>query len=699
MEPKKIPDPYHWLEDPDHQETKRFVREQNKLTTKYIRRNRDYASIRKSFLSLSNYTSYGIIDKYGDYYYQFRGSLFQDQSILYRQKSLRDFGGKEAEVFIDPNQFSTDGTVALSFVQFSPDFKWCAYGFSKGGSDWVRIKIKNVATKEDLGEELIKVKFSSLAWNKNSEGFFYAFYDEYEGQAQGTDTLVALNQKLYYHRVNTSQEDDQKIFGFPEHPRWLVGSIHISNDGKTIHLFPSEGTSKSMWLVAEFDPNFSRETKFEFNWIVDRFESLYEYLGDDDDCFYIRTDNQAENFRVVCVDRSCPCEKSWQDVLANSDEYVLRDAVIVNQRYLVALYLIDVVDSMKVFNLSTGRFLYEIHTPIGSIAISSNPYRKSSEFFYKFVTFDKPGIIYRHNLAKSTKSKIFQQSIIEGLDYEVESFETTQKFYRSKDGTIVPMFLFHRKNLKRDGRRPTWLTAYGGFGISIVPHFSTMALFFAKHLDGVFAVANIRGGGEYGEEWHREGMLLNKQNVFDDFASAAKWLINKRYTSRSKLTIEGGSNGGLLMGVSCNQRPDLFGTAIAKVGVMDMLKFPLFTIGYAWIQEYGDPIRNETQFDYISAYSPLHNVPKATKIYPNLLVMTADHDDRVVPGHSYKFISEVQFRLGWHFPYKPFLIRIDSKSGHGFGKSITKRIDVMCLQECRFSVIVMMIDKLVHTIR
>nr|XP_027196598.1 prolyl endopeptidase-like isoform X2 [Dermatophagoides pteronyssinus] len=662
-------DPYYWLENSKSKETAKFVHEQNKITSEYIHSNENYDSIKEKFKQLYNTTTYGIPTKYGDKYFVSIRKPEQNQAIIYSLNSLDD----EPIEFLDPNKLSQDGTIALKFLSFSNDGKYCAYGTSKGGSDWTIIHIKNVETLEDLPDVLTKIKFSNVAWTNNNDGFFYAYYDEYKGDGEGTETVIPEFQKLYYHRLNTEQKNDIKILGFPEHPKWLVGSILVSEDGHKIHLFPTEGTSNTPWLYAHFDPMNISQSSILFKWIVSKqqIDSEYHYVGDDENCTYVRTNYKAKNFRLVCVDLNNPSRDNWRDIIAESTKAILSNAYIADYDKIVATYMIDVQDKLKVHRLLDGEYLYDIPIEIGSIVAAVSK-MKSPEFFFLHSKFLSPGVIYYHDLS-TNKTVVYKKSIIDG--FNESDYNNTQIFYKSKDGTQVPMFIVSRKNITLDGQNPTWLYAYGGFNINVQPSYNPMAMFFVKYLNGIYASANIRGGGEYGDDWHKQGMLLNKQNVFDDFAAAGDWLIENNFTSREYLTINGRSNGGLLAATSANQRPDIFGSTIAEVGVLDMLKFPLFTIGYAWKEEYGDVIHNRTHFKYVQKYSPLHNVPHNLKQYPNMLVVTADHDDRVVPAHSYKFIAELQYRLGKKLPNTPLMIRIDSNSGHGAGKPVSKWIE------------------------
>lgn len=663
-----VSDPYRWLEDSKSKETAKFVEDQNAITNEYIKKNTQYKAVSSSFGILYNYTNYGIPSKHGNKYYMTINSGLQNQGIIYSFDSLTDTG----KVFLDPNKFSSDGTISLTFTSFSRDGKYCAYGKSVGGSDWITISIIDVETGKELPEILKKIKFSTVDWNKNNKGFFYSYFDKFDGNDEGTETEIPTFQKLYYHKLNTNQSEDIQIFGFPKHPKWLIGTPVVSDSGKEIHIFPAEGTSKTPWFFARFDPE-QINGSFDFQPIVPVANAEYHYIESDNKCAYVRTNYEATNFRIVCVDLNNPDPSNWVDVLPENKQWVLTNSIIVNKNNLVIVYMIDVVNIIQIYELDTGKYLFDVDTPIGTIS-SLDGDKNGTEFFFKFSTLLSPGIIYRYDFSvKPNKVDIFKESTIEGLN--MDEFQINQIFYTSKDGTKIPMFFVHRKGLVKNGKNPTLLYAYGGFNINIQPSYSVLGMFFVKNFDGIYAEANIRGGGEYGEEWHKAGMLLNKQNVFDDFAYAGSWLIQNGYTSRDYLTISGRSNGGLLVGASSNQYSEIFGASLASVGVMDMVRFPLFTIGYAWIEEYGDPQNNETMFKYIYNYSPLHNVKDNVSRYPNMLVLTADHDDRVVPAHSYKFISELQYKLGKKFPETPMMIRIDSNSGHGAGKPISKWIE------------------------
>ncbi|XP_054157272.1 uncharacterized protein LOC128955623 [Oppia nitens] len=666
---KKLKDPYRWLEDPDSNETKKFVNDQNGVTQPYVKKNKNRDQITKNFKDIYNYPKYGVPFKKGNKYYYWANTGLLNQNVYYSADSLTS----EAKVFLDPNQLSADGTTSLHFISFSKDGKYCAYGISKGGSDWITIKIKDTQTLKDLPETLTKIKFSSTAWTHDNLGFFYAYYDEYTGPGEGTDPKPPENQKLYYHKINTNQDQDIMITKFPEHPKWLIGTPIVSDDGKYVHIFPQEGTSTVSWFFAKLSKQPINQ-ELPFTPVKDKADAEYFYVTSDDNLVYMRTNRNAAKFRVVRVDLNQPDESNWEVILPEHEISVLNDVVAVNKNYMAVIYMRDVVHIIEIHRLSDGQYLWDVDTPIGTVnGISGD--RDGKELFYKISSFLSPGVIYRYDFNTNPNTiSIFKESKVQGLD--ITEFETNQVFFKSKDETVrVPMFLVHRKNIKLDGSNPTLLYAYGGFNINIEPGYDPLATFFIKHLNGVYALANIRGGGEYGESWHESGMKLKKQNVFDDFASAAQWLINNKYTRKDRLTINGRSNGGLLVGAVSNQRPDIIGCSLANVGVMDMIRFPNFTVGWAWTEEYGNPQTNQTEFEYILKYSPLHSIIDVPPKYPAMLVLTADHDDRVVPAHSYKFIAQLQYQLGNKLPDTPLMIRIDTNSGHGAGKPISKWIE------------------------
>lgn len=647
----KIADPYRWLEDPDSEETKAWVEAQNKVTFGYLDGIPARDKIKQRLTTLWDYEKYGTPFKEGNRYFYFKNNGLQNQSVLYTLKNLDD----EPQVLLDPNKLSEDGTVAFSGLSISEDGKFLAYGISKSGSDWQEWKVRDIETSQDLSDHLQWIKFSGASWTADSNGFFYSRYDEPNKKTKLED--VNYYQKLYYHRLGTSQSEDVLIYHRPDQKEWGF-SGGVSEDGKYLIISVWLGTdSKNLVFYKDLtDPNS------EVVELISEFNADYSFIDNSDRIFYFRTDLNAPRGRIIAIDTGNPGNQDgWREIIPQTDE-TLEGAGIINN-WFIADYLKDARSQVKIFDLE-GKFIREVELPgIGSVG-GFNGKPQDTETFYSFTSFTTPGAVYRYDLV-SGKSSLFRQPKV---DFNSDNYETKQVFYQSKDGTQVPMFITYKKGMTLDGNNPTLLYAYGGFNVSITPSFSVSNLVWME-MGGVYAVANLRGGGEYGEEWHQAGMKLNKQNVFDDFIAAAQWLISNKYTKSEKLAIAGGSNGGLLVGASITQHPDLFGAALPAVGVMDMLRFHKFTIGWAWVPEYGSP-ENPEEFEVLYGYSPLHNLKPSTS-YPPTLITTADHDVRVVPAHSFKFAAALQAA---HTGNAPVLIRIETKAGHGAGKPTTKII-------------------------
>ncbi len=640
-----VPDPYRWLEDDYAPEVKEWVAQQNEVTFRYLSQIPFRQTIEQRLRQLWNYERYSTPDYEGGYYYYFKNDGLQDQSVLYRQAGLQ----AQAELVLDPNTFSTDGTVSLGGISFNRSGQLLAYQVSESGSDWRKILVRDLVQGKDLADTLRWVKFSGMAWA--GDGFFYARYPEPEAH-----TYTGRNEfhQVYYHKIGTPQEEDQLVFADHTHPMRLFG-VTTTRDERFLVLSIAESTSGNALYfryLHKQDPNFQPIVEE----IADDYV-LVDHVGDE---LLILTNNEADNWRLIAVNVHQPQRPHWRDVIPEGED-VLRDVVLAGGK-LVAHYIHNAASQLKIFDLN-GQQLAEIALPhIGTVrSISGEPDR--SELFYSFTSFTRPTTIYRYDL-QTQQHEVWKAPKI---DFDSDAYITKQVWYTSKDGTRVPMFITHKKGLKLDGKRPTLLYGYGGFDISILPSFYVPRLVVLEN-DGVYAVANIRGGGEFGKEWHLAGTKERKQNVFDDFIAAAEYLIQNRYTSPQYLAIEGRSNGGLLVGAVMTQRPDLFKVAFPGVGVLDMLRYHLFTIGAAWATDYGrsdDP----KMFPYLYAYSPVHNVKPAK--YPATLVTTADHDDRVVPAHSFKFIAALQ--ANQQGP-DPVLIRIETKAGHGAGVPISKRI-------------------------
>ncbi|MBO1049911.1 MAG: S9 family peptidase [Dolichospermum sp. DEX182a] len=646
-----VADPYRALEDPDTEETKAWVEAQNQVTFSYLNEIPARAKIKQRLTKLWDYEKYGTPFKEGESYFYFKNDGLQNQSVLYTLPTLES----EPRVLLDPNQLSEDGTVALSGIAISENGQLLAYGLSSSGSDWQEWKVRDIATGEDLQDHLQWIKFSGAAWTHDHQGFFYSRYDEPNEKTKLED--VNYYQKLYYHKLGTQQSEDILIYHRSDEKEWGFGG-NVTEDGKYLIISIWLGTDSKNLVFYQDLTNLNSEI-IE---LINQFAADYSFIDNDDHIFYFRTDLNAPKGRVIAIDTKKPTSENCQEIIPQAVE-TLESVGILNNQF-VADYLQDAHSQIKIFDLK-GNFIREVELPgIGS-ASGFGGKRHDPETFYSFTSFTTPGTIYRYDM-KTGKSKIFRQPKV---DFNADEYETKQVFYESKDGTKVPMFITHKKGIKLDGNNPTYLYGYGGFNISLTPSFSVSLLIWLE-MGGVYAVSNLRGGGEYGEEWHQAGMKLQKQNVFDDFITAAEWLIANNYTKPAKLAIGGGSNGGLLVGACMTQRPDLFGAALPAVGVMDMLRFHKFTIGWAWVAEYGSS-ENAAEFTNLYAYSPLHNLKPGTA-YPATLIITADHDDRVVPAHSFKFAAALQAA---HNGNAPVLIRIEIKAGHGAGKPTAKIIE------------------------
>ncbi|MEH2280530.1 MAG: prolyl oligopeptidase family serine peptidase [Nostoc sp.] len=654
-----VADPYRWLEDPDSEETRTWIEAQNQVTFSYLSEIPAREKIKQRLTKLWDYEKYGIPFKEGeslrdgssDRYFYFKNDGLQNQSVLYTLKTLDD----QPKVLLDPNKLSEDGTVALSGLSISENGKLLAYGLSSSGSDWQEWKVRDVETGEDLQDHLKWIKFSGASWTHDHQGFFYSRYDEPNEKTQLED--VNYYQKLYYHQLGKPQSEDVLIYHRPDQKEWGF-SGGVTEDGRYLIISIWLGTDSKNLVFSKDLTNPNAEVVE----LINQFEADYSFIDNDDSVFYFRTDLNAPRGRVIAIDTKNPASENWREIIPQSAE-TLESVGILNNQF-VADYLKDAHSQIKIFDLK-GAFIREVELPGLGSAGGFGGKRYDTETFYSFTSFTIPGTIYRYDIVTG-KSELFRQPQV---DFNPDDYETKQVFYQSKDGTRVPMFITHKKGIKLDGNNPTYLYAYGGFNASMTPGFSVSLLVWME-MGGVYAMPNIRGGGEYGEEWHQAGMKDKKQNVFDDFIGAAEWLIVNKYTKTEKLAIAGGSNGGLLVGACITQRPDLFGAALPAVGVMDMLRFHKFTIGWAWTSEYGSA-DNPEEFPALYAYSPLHNI-KPNTAYPATLITTADHDDRVVPAHSFKFAAALQEA---HAGDAPILIRIETKAGHGAGKPTAKIIE------------------------
>jgi prolyl oligopeptidase len=654
---KQVADPYRWLEDVDSPETRSWVEAENRVTFAYLERIPQRERIRRRLTELWDYPKYGAPFKKGGRYFFFKNSGLQNQSVLYSQTSLT----AEPQVLLDPNTLSADGTVALSILAFAEDGRTMVYGTSGSGSDWQEFRVRDVATRQDRRDHLKWIKFSSASWTHDGAGFFYSRYPE---PAAGADALLDVNrnQKVYYHRLGTDQSADRLIYERPDHPDWGF-SVEVSADGRYAVYTVWLGTDRRNRVYYQDlgDPKRPRLDAPVVR-LLDAFDASYGFVGNSGPTFFFQTDHTAPRGRIIAVDTRRPEPTAWRERVPQAVD-VIEGSQIVHNTFVVRS-LHDAYSQLRMFALD-GKPAGEVKLPtLGSIVqVTGEP--RDTEMFYAFTSFLYPTTIFRHDFTTGSSS-VFKAPEI---SFDPSGYETVQMFYRSKDGTRAPLFLTYKKGLKKDGSNPTYLYGYGGFNVNMTPGFSIGVLGWLE-MGGVYAQAVLRGGSEYGEEWHQAGMLDRKQNVFDDFIAAAEYLIAEGYTSPSKLAIGGGSNGGLLVGAVLNQRPELFGAALPAVGVMDMLRFHKFTIGWAWVTEYGSA-DSVAQFPALYRYSPIHNMKSGTH-YPPTLITTADHDDRVVPGHSFKYAATLQAAQAGP---APVLIRIETKAGHGAGKPTAKIIE------------------------
>jgi prolyl oligopeptidase len=647
----KVADPYRWLEDDNAPATKSWVEAENQVTFGYLEKIPERAPIKDRLTQVWNYERFGVPFKEGGRYFLTRNNGLQNQSVLYSTTAV----DSEPALLLDPNTLSADGTVALAGYGISHDGRLMAYGLARAGSDWQDWKVRDVETGRDLPDEIHWVKFSGASWSGDNRGFYYSRYDEpAPGQAL---TSVNYFHKLYFHRLGAPQSGDKLIYQRPDHKDWGFGG-EVTDDGRYLIIHVSQGTDTRNRI-------FYRDLKGQDSPVVELlndFDAAYQFIDNVGAVFYFRTDLDAPRGRVIAIDVTRPARANWREIIPQTNDR-LQTVSLVNDQ-LIADYLQDAHSEIKIFGRD-GKFVRQLELPGLGSAAGFGGKRADTETFYSFTSFTTPATIYHYDLATG-RSAVFRQPKV---SFNTADYETKQVFYHSKDGTKAPMFITCKKGTKLDGNNPTYLYGYGGFDISITPSFSPATLVWME-MGGVFAVANLRGGGEYGESWHQAGMKLKKQNVFDDFIAAAEYLIAEHYTRPDKLAIGGASNGGLLIGACLTQRPDLFGAALPSVGVMDMLRFHKFTIGWAWTSDYGSSDDPE-QFRALYAYSPLHNIKSGVK-YPATLITTGDHDDRVVPAHSFKFAATLQAAQAGP---KPVLIRIETRAGHGAGKPTTKLIE------------------------
>lgn len=643
-----VADPYRWLEDLDGEATAAWVGAQNEVTFDYLASIGLREAVKQRLTELWDYTRYSAPFKQGERYFFYKNDGLQNQSVLFVQSAL----DAEPEVLLDPNTLSEDGTVALSGFYVSDDGERAVYSLSESGSDWRTFKLLDVATGETMTDELEWIKFSGAAWMKDGSGFFYG---RYAAPEEGTAMEgVNLGQQLYFHHLGTSQDEDQLVYEDASDPE-LGFFPQVTDDGRYLILTVWKGTDRrNMVYYKDLQDEDSDIVR-----LVDAFEAGYTFVGNTDATFFFQTDHEASNSQLIAWNT----ETGAKDVLIPESEAVLQSVSIVNEHFVVRA-LEDVKGRLTVHTMD-GTLVNTIALPAPGSVGGLSGQRDEAEMFYTFTSFTYPTTIYRYDFTTGA-STVFRAPEVA---FDPDAFEAKQVFYESKDGTRVPMFIIHKRGLDLDGTNPTYLYGYGGFNISLTPSFSLSNLVWME-MGGVYAVPNLRGGGEYGEEWHQAGMLDQKQNVFDDFIAAAEYLIAEGYTSPERLSIGGGSNGGLLVGAALTQRPELFGAAVPAVGVLDMLRYHQFTIGWAWVPEYGSA-EDPDQFPFLYAYSPLHNLKPGTE-YPATLITTSDHDDRVVPSHSFKFAAAMQAAQGGE---APVLIRIETKAGHGAGKPTSKVIE------------------------
>jgi prolyl oligopeptidase len=643
-----VKDPYRWLEDDRAADTKQWVEAQNRVTQDYLAKIPFRNEIKSRLEKLWNYEKYTAPFKEGDYTYFYKNDGLQNQYVLYRQKK-----GGQPEVFLDPNKFSADATTSLAGIEFTKDGSLAAYQISEGGSDWRKVIILKTADKSIIGDTLRDVKFSGLAWRGN-EGFYYSSYDK---PAEGSQ-LSGLTQyhKLFFHKLGTSQKEDQLIYGGDATPRRYIGA-GVTDDNRFLVISASKSTTGNELYVQDLSREGSPIVK-----IVDNFEGNHNVIDNAGSKLYIHTNLNAPNYKVVTVDASNPRPENWKDLIPETKNVL---DISTGGGKLFANYLKDATSMVIQYDMD-GRSERTITLP--GIGSASGFYAKKTEkeLYYTFTSYVYPATIFKYNIG-SGQSVVWKKS---GVDFDPSNYISKQVFYKSKDGTSIPMIITHKKGIELNGQNPTLLYAYGGFGVSITPSFSTSNIVLLEQ-GGIYAVANLRGGGEYGEKWHLAGTKMQKQNVFNDFIAAAEYLVDKKYTSKNYLAIAGGSNGGLLVGAVMSQRPELFKVAFPAVGVLDMLRYNKFTAGAGWAYDYGTAEDSKEMFDYLVKYSPYHALKPGVS-YPATLITTADHDDRVVPAHSFKFAARLQ---EYHKGTSPTLIRIETNAGHGAGKPTGKIIE------------------------
>tara|TARA_B100000945_G_scaffold82704_1_gene63807 strand:+ start:4395 stop:6563 length:2169 start_codon:yes stop_codon:yes gene_type:complete len=645
----KVNDPYRWLEDDRSEETEEWVKAENKVTFGYLDKIPFKDDLKKRLSEIWNYEKIGAPFKEGDYTYFSKNDGLQNQYVIYRRKNEND----KPEVFLDPNKFSEDGTTSLSGLSFSDNGKMAAYSISEGGSDWRKVIILDTETKEVAEDTLKDIKFSGISW-KGNEGFFYSSYEKPEGSELSAKTD---QHRLFYHKIGTPQSEDKMIFGgTPEQKHRYVGGS-VSEDNKYLFISARNSTSGGKLFMMDLT-----KKNPELNTIIDNEDTDTYVIQNDGSKLYIVTNLDAPNQRIVTVDAANPSPENWEDFIPETKN-VLSPST--GGGYFFTEYMVDAVSQVKQYDYE-GNLVREIELPGLGSAGGFGAKKDADTLYYSFTNYVTPGTIYKYDIKEGT-SEVYNKP---NINFNPDNYESRQVFYKSKDGTKIPMIITAKKDIELNGKNPTILYGYGGFNISLTPSFSTANAVWLEQ-GGVYAVPNLRGGGEYGREWHDAGTKMQKQNVFDDFIAAAEYLIENNYTSKDYLAIRGGSNGGLLVGATMTQRPDLMKVALPAVGVMDMLRYHTFTAGAGWAYDYGTSEDSKEMFDYLYNYSPVHNVKEGTK-YPATLITTGDHDDRVVPAHSFKFAAELQEKQAGD---APVLIRIETKAGHGAGKPTSMIID------------------------
>ncbi|MDP2089225.1 MAG: prolyl oligopeptidase family serine peptidase [Flavobacteriaceae bacterium] len=644
----EIKDPYRWLEDDRSDETAAWVKSQNEVTFGYLNNIAFKADIKNRLEKIWNFEKIGLPFKEGDYTYFYKNDGLQNQYVLYRQK-----GTATAEIFLDPNTFSKDGTTSLGEMDFTEDGSFIAYSISEGGSDWRKIIVLNTETKEMVGDTIYDVKFTRISW-KGNDGFFYSSYDKPKGSELSAKTD---QHKLYYHKLGTSQKEDKLIFGGNDSQKRRYVTANVTNDDQFLIISAAMSTSGNELYLLDLSVPNSKIIP-----VITGFDYDSSVLENDGTKLYIVTNLNAPNKRIVTVDAKKPTIENWIDFIPETTNVLTPSK---GAGFIFANYMVDAVSQVKQYDY-TGKLVREIKLP-GLGTASGFAAKKTDEtIYFSFTNYIIPNTSYKLN----PKTGVSDFYIKPAIDFNPDNFETKQVFYTSKDGTKVPMIISYKKGLKLNGENPTLLYGYGGFNISLTPSFSIANAVWLE-MGGVYAVPNIRGGGEYGKAWHNAGTQLKKQNVFDDFIAAAEYLIDEKYTSSDYLALRGGSNGGLLVGALMTQRPELAKVALPAVGVLDMLRYHTFTAGAGWAYDYGTSEQSKEMFDYLKEYSPLHNVLEGIE-YPATLITTADHDDRVVPAHSFKFVAEMQSKQTGK---NPVLIRIETNAGHGAGTPVSKTIE------------------------